>query len=295
MAKQQQPGQRPAVSRHGRQREAFRYLKSLAANTRFTARELAAATGWKRATVRTHVAKHYQGWVEPIAGDTYKILPAFKRISEEQFLGQSRQARRPASAYRPLVYRAMSVFELLVPVSRETQVRAALDELFFEDTLVQRFDELGARRLGQMIARGATESDEEYRQRSLGLVADYFGGYSVALLAGRFRGAPLLTRTDAVELQRRGTPYLVDETTASLRFIVPLATSRDATTASTQLPLPTGKTTKDEARAVRALFFALFVEAVIRTVASEVQLWLVEDSPLGRQLHAWPKGYLGNR
>lgn len=48
-----------------------------------------------------------------------------------------------------------------------------------------------------------------------------------------------------------------------------------------------------DAKRVREFFFAIFVEAVIRTVNGEDVIWLPEDSPLGRVLHTWK--YEGGR
>lgn len=272
--------------KHSRQQQAFRYLKGLAGGAVFSASDLAAATAWKPATARTHIGKHYLGWVAAVAPDRYRVLPAFKRVSEAQFLDRSTQARRSFATERAAVYRAICSFELMVPVRREAELRAALDELFFEDTLAQRLDELGPGRLGKIVARTSGETDDAHRQRTLTIVADYFTGYSISLVAGRFRASPLLTRANAIELHKAGLPYLVDETTAIVRFLVPLATSLDR---HPQLTLPTGKTAKDEARLVRKLFFELFVEAVLRTVAGEDQIRLLEDSPLGHQLHVWAR------
>ena len=42
-----------------------------------------------------------------------------------------------------------------------------------------------------------------------------------------------------------------------------------------------------EVRVARVLFFQLFVEAVVRTVEGEDEIWLVEQGPLGRRLYRW--------
>ena len=272
--------------KHSRQQQAYRYLKGLAGHAVFSTAELAAATGWKPATARTHIGKHYLGWVATVGSDRYRVLPAFKRVSAEQFIGRSTQARRSFAGEPPVVYRALCTFDLMVPVRREAELRAALDELFFEDTVAQRLDELGAQRLGKLVARTSGETEDAHRQRCLSLISDYFTSYTLTLATGRARAAPLLTRANAIELHKSGLPYLVDETTAIVRFLVPLTTSLDR---HPQLTLPTGKTAKDEARLIRRLFFELFVEAALRTVAGDDPIRLLEDSPLGRQLHAWTR------
>lgn len=43
----------------------------------------------------------------------------------------------------------------------------------------------------------------------------------------------------------------------------------------------------DEIEFGREMFFCLFVEALIRNVTGEDEIWLIEESPLGRRLHVW--------
>ena len=45
----------------------------------------------------------------------------------------------------------------------------------------------------------------------------------------------------------------------------------------------------EEVRATRFLFFQLFVEAVVRTVDGEDEIWLIEESPEGRRLYKWSR------
>ena len=105
---------------------------------------------------------------------------------------------------------------------------------------------------------------------------------SISLANGRFRAAGLLTRTDALTREVAGRPYLIDETTAVVKFIVPLAPS----------PAP-NETPEAAARVIatrlRDLFNELFVKSVARTVEGEQEVWFLEDSPLGRKLHVFEK------
>jgi hypothetical protein len=87
----------------------------------------------------------------------------------------------------------LSIFEFLLPMSRETQLRATLDRLFFADTLTQRLEELGSERLEVMLPKQPKETSDAHRSRFLSLISDWFGGYSISLVNGRFRAASLRT------------------------------------------------------------------------------------------------------
>jgi hypothetical protein len=277
------------MKKHERQEAAYEFLRARGANGEFKLAELTKATGWATQTAETHIGKHYRDWVVSLGGGKFKVLPEFQRITNEQFLKHCSQIKRVFTDYTVSQYSALSVFEFLLPMSRETQLRSTLDGLFYEDTLSQRFDELGEHRMEKMFPREHNETVETYRARLLSQVSDWFGGYSISLVNGRFRAASLRTRREAVEHQAEtGRPYLIDETTAIVRFIVPIPTSKlkEGFSGTLDLSQSAGAVTV-EAQRIRALFFAIFVEAVIRIVNGEDVIWLLEDSPLGKVLHTW--------
>jgi len=277
------------MKKHERQEAAYDFLRARGANGEFKLAELTKATGWTDSTAETHIRKHYGDWVVILGADKFKVLPEFLRITKEQFLRHCSQIKRVFSDYTISQYTALSIFEFLLPMSRETQLRATLDGLFYADTLKQRFEELGLPRLEQMLPREHKETNDAYRARLISLVSDWFGGYSISLVNGRFRAASLRTRKEAVEHQAEtGRPYLIDETTAVVRFIVPIPASKlvPGSTGTLDLSQSAGAVAV-EAQRVRDLFFAIFVEAVIRIVNGEDVIWLVEDSPLGKVLHTW--------
>ncbi len=94
-----------------------------------------------------------------------------------------------------------------------------------------------------------------------------------------------------------GERYLVDETTAVVRFIVPLqmtaktynnlAEFHNAVVASPGSSSDSPDVKKELAK-VRRAFFLLFAEAVVRTVKGEDQVWLLE-SGLENRLYIWEK------
>lgn len=277
------------MKKHERQEVAYEFLRERGANGEFSLADLVAATSWTNSTAETHIRKHYGDWVVILGEGRFKVLPEFLRITKEHFLRHCSQVRRMFTDYVESQYSAISLFEFLLPMSRETQLRATLDDLFYADTLNQRFDELGAARIEAMLPKEHKETQTAYRARLVSLVSGWFGGYSISLVNGRFRAASLRTRKDAVQHHiETDRPYLIDETTASVRFIVPIPASRTSKEEKGNLDLSQSSgAVAAEAKRVREFFFALFVEAVIRIVNGEDVIWLLEDSPLGRVLHTW--------
>ena len=70
---------------------------------------------------------------------------------------------------------------------------------------------------------------------------------------------------DAAKLEERGGRYLIDETTAIVRFIFPCDGDEET---------------------IRWFFNTLFVESIIQVVAGEEQIWMVE-SGMENRLHIW--------
>lgn len=283
------------MKKHERQEAAYDFFRECGSNGEFRLAALVKATGWTESTAQTHIRKHYGDWVVTLGDDRFKVLPEFLRITKEQFLKHCSQIRRVYTDYLISGYSALSVFEFLLPMSRETQLRSTMDGLFYEDALRQRLDELGNSRLEAMLPRESKESSEAHRARLLAQVSDWFGGYSISLINGRFRAASLRTRKEAVEHQAEtGRPYLIDETTASVRFIVPIPASRVSPEMAGTLDFSQSSAAiAADAKRIRDFFFAIFVEAVIRIVNGEDVIWLIEDSPLGKNasylgIREWP-------
>ena len=182
------------------------------------------------------------------------------------------------------------------PLTREDELRRALDDLFYSDSIERSLREAGLEQFEEWFPRDGEESDAAFSARIVAYGDRIFGGYSISHMSGRFRSSPLLSRSKAAELLAIDRRYLVDETTALVKFIIPIGASLQETSpdagAQLQLPAPEAESTHDltvdeEIRLVRQLFFSLFVEALIRNVAGEDEIWLIEESPAGRRLHVW--------
>jgi hypothetical protein len=187
------------------------------------------------------------------------------------------------------------MFEFLLPLTREGQLRAALDDLFYSDTIEQRLREIGVTKLAEVVPRNSGETAEAFYTRAVELSAARFGGYSVSHVSGRYKAAQLMTRHSALEYVTGGGRYLIDETSAVVRFIIPCQTGAftfsdtlEPTVDWLELLVAPEGALEQEVNLIRKLFFLLFVETVVRTVKGEDEIWLVE-SGVHHRLYRWER------
>ncbi len=194
-----------------------------------------------------------------------------------------------ATAYTASCLKEIVTYEFILPLTREAQLRDALDQLFFADSVRRRIVKLGLPRFEKWLTRAAGVTDDDYLAGIVETVSNRFGGYSISHVNGRYRRGPLVDRRDAVERQLGGNRYLVDETTAVVRFLAPIpasATPYRGVFDEVDDPLRSGQFA-NEVALIHHLFFALFVEEVIANVTGEDEIWLIEQWSGGRQLYAF--------
>ncbi len=279
-------------------RKAYRFLLQQAnSNSSFSGDDLMRATGWSKGSLDTYMPKQLREGVKRQKNRQYRVLPDFKRFNEESFLSLMKQSRQIFAAYKRRKYSEVVTYELLLPLTRETQLRKALDDLFYEDTILQRLSEVNASELAEWIERNEGEPDALYTSRVTKLISDRFGGYSIGQVSGRYRASQLKSRRDAAEMLVSDHPYLVDETTASVRFIIPIKATKSEERTEDQLSFEQLKLSEVEVNSdvqkeislVRFLFFNLFVEAIVRTVQGEDEIWLLEEANQNRSLYVWER------
>jgi hypothetical protein len=135
------------------------------------------------------------------------------------------------------------------------------------------------------------EGEKQYFDRLCDWLAARFQGYSVTTVSGRFRAHDLMTLRDAAKIEEDYDRYLIDETTAIVRFIFPCGTpvrkkSDNTTDFDDPAADPNDVSGTDEARKIRWFFNALFVQSIIQVVNGEAEIWMVE-SGLQNRLHIW--------
>jgi hypothetical protein len=173
-----------------------------------------------------------------------------------------------------------------------------LDNLFYRDAIEQRVREVGLPGLRKIVPAAKNEADDAYMSRLVDLIGLMFAGYSIVHVAGRFRlTEALISRSDAGDMISTGERYLIDETTAAVRFIVPCQASRRAfdmspssandVVAEKDASFLRAVDIQTEISQIRALFFMFFVETITRSVRGEDEIWLIESSPSGQALFVW--------
>jgi hypothetical protein len=97
-----------------------------------------------------------------------------------------------------------------------------------------------------------------------------------------------MTITKAAQIEEGGDRYLIDETTAIVRFIFPCGKPLRRPPADFDDPEPDHSDTTglEEAKHVRWFFKALFVQSIIQVVNGEAEIWMVESGSRNR-LHIW--------
>lgn len=100
-----------------------------------------------------------------------------------------------------------------------------------------------------------------------------------------------MTIRDAAKIEEDYDRYLVDETTAIVRFIFPCGKPirrKSGSVADFDDPErdSTDQDGREEAKKIRWFFNALFVQSVLQVVNGEAEIWMVE-SGLQNRLHIW--------
>ena len=281
--------------KYERVQRAYQYLLARATDgAPFSITDVMQATGWKRASVITYMAKQWRDVLVPQAGRRYRVKTEFRRLAWEDFKQLTTQKRKIFSQYQRIEYGRVVTYEFLLPLTKEDKLRAALDDLFYTDTILRRLSEIGVGEIEKWIERGPSEGEGDYLDRASATVSEKFGGYSVMHVAGRFRGGPVKSRNDAAQMLVSDQKYLIDETTAVVRFIIPVsATRRIDPSLSGSFSFKDTPADDDAAKAelaeIRGLFFSLFAEAIVRTVQGEDEIWLLEDTGANGRLYVWER------
>jgi len=258
------------------------------ANTRkaFSIEDLSKETGYSQAELEYMFSDFLDEIIQP-KGAFFNVLPDLVRVRFRDFASLFKLKRRLFSDYELIVSSNVLIFEFFMPLAREDRLRDALDNLFYRDTIEQRILEIGLERIRDGLKLSEDFSEKKIRR----LVFDFFdaavGGYSIYLVNGRYRAETLLSRSEAVSRSLAYGPYIMDETTAVVRFIFPVEVE-SATYIHGKLlePAVSGTKVVDQAERISWLFLNFFAEAVIRVVHEEEEIFLLE-SGLRNAFYRW--------
>jgi hypothetical protein len=171
------------------------------------------------------------------------------------------------------------IYEFFMPLSREDRLREALDNLFYRDTIEQRIQEIGISRIRDGLNLSSDYSEDKIRQLVFDFMESTIGGYSITLVNGRYRADALAARAEVATRPFAYGPYIVDETTAIVRFILPVETDAGKYKYGKILqPAATAIGTQNRAQLMSWLFLNFFAEALVRVVRKEDEIWLLEST-----------------
>lgn len=254
------------------QEKAFQFLREkFDSQQPFTAKQFQEATGFSEVSFRTYLSKQYKGLFVSGADDTYRVSALFRRVDTwEKFHDNvTTQKRNLGRTYAKESDVSVIIFEFYMPLRNEECLRETLDSLFFKDTIKGRLRLIGPIEVQAQFSCRDTETTDEHLERVCQFVAGKIAGYSVQHVNGRYRAGKILTQQEGKNARR----YLVDETTAVVRFILPCK-------------VEDGETITDVAEQIRWCFQKLFVQAILEVVNAEDEVWLLE-SGMRHQLHIW--------
>jgi hypothetical protein len=206
------------------------------------------------------------------------------------------QVRRASSDYTSLIYNNLIVFEFFMPLTNEGHLRTSLDALFYEDTLIAGLKAIDRTTIETRIPMKDEENEADYYKRICEWVSQRFGGYSISHVQGRFRAEDLSSFEVAAKLQEAGSRYLIDETTAVVRFIFhcgspikkapPLSVEHFEDDVDSEIDEAQIKNAENDAAVIRWFFGVLFVQSIVQVVNGEDEIWMME-SGMRKRLHIW--------
>lgn len=242
----------------------------------FTLNEFRTATGWaKPGTLNTYLRKQYKGFIENISGGplisetgSYRVTESFRKFVDwRKFRQHVTQVRIIPTSHAQVLSKVL-IYEFLMPLTHETELRVTLDTLFFKDTILRKLKGIRPTELETHFARLSGQSDEDYLNRIMAFIGEHFVGYSISHVDGRFRAVSIRDYDEVAALLKTGQRYLIDETTAITRFIFPYDGDQ-------------------QLRTLQFLFHELFVKSMIEAAEDEQQVWMLESGSQEQRVHIW--------
>ena len=243
----------------------------------FSVEQFSTENGWSIAETEEHIDTRLSDLVYE-EGEQYFAKPEILRVRLDDFKELLHQKKRLFANYVLEVSPSILIYEFFMPLSREDRLREALDNLFYRDTIEQRIQEIGNARIRDGLKLSSDYSEDKIRQLVFDFMESTIGGYSIYMVNGRYRADRLASREEVVTRPFGYGPYIVDETTAIVRFILPVETDAGKFEYGKIIePASKAIDTKKRAELMSWLFLNFFAEALIRVVQKEDEIWLLES------------------
>jgi hypothetical protein len=260
----------------------------------FESSQVGALTGWKKRTLETYWSKQFKPILVPAGPGKWRVSEGWRNYATwEKFQGLVTQVRGIGSSdYSLLLHDSVLIYEFFMPLTNETQLRGSLDGLFYRDSIINRLKGMELAKLQEQFPSENGEAEPDYFLRLSDWISTKFSGYSISTVNGRFRAEDICEMVEAAKMEKAGRRYLIDETTAIVRFIFPCGkplvhSPPEATEPFDEPDAPEpDDEAKGEARRIRWFFKALFVRTIIQVVNAEAEIWMVESGMRSR-LHIW--------
>ncbi len=247
-------------------------------------------------TFKTYFSKKLKHFLEkaPNEDNKYLVLNVFKKYSRwEKFRAYYSQSTKIKANYLEECYKNLMIFEFFMPLTYENDLRSSLDELFYKDTVKLALNRILKSELNEAFPKENDEPEEQYIERICDWISIRFGGYSIGTVRGRFKTDELKTFSEEALLKSRGDDYLIDETTAIVRFIFYVGNPGKNPILFNIEQFNDGSEENDnkedihkEANQIRYIFKNLFVKSVIELVKGEDEIWMLE-SGIRHRLYIW--------
>lgn len=259
---------------------SFDFLRerAMSEDKSFTINELSIASKWSDKTVRTYISKHLSEFVSKGKNPNgYKVKTRIIDVSYSDYVSLFKQSDVLAPNYREYRYSEVVVYELFLPLTCEDKLRRALDKLFYKDIVIDRFRSIGSEKLQKIFSNFTEKTEQEYLEELTTFISQRFGGYSISHVYGRFRADELSTKVRAREIEDAGGNYLIDETTAVVRFIIPLhGTELVISESGHENQIPLQLDVEQELKQIEWSFQTIFISAILNTVGQE-EIWVLES------------------
>ena len=243
----------------------------------FSVEQFSTENGWSIAETEEHIDTRLSDLVYE-EGEQYFAKPEILRVRLDDFKELLHQKKRLFANYVLEVSPSILIYEFFMPLSREDRLREALDNLFYRDTIEQRIQEIGNARIRDGLKLSSDYSEDKIRQLVFDFMESTIGGYSIYMVNGRYRADRLASREEVVTRPFGYGPYIVDETTAIVRFILPVETDAGKFEYGKIIePASKAIDTMKRAELMSWLFLNLLAEALIRVVQKEGEIWLLES------------------
>jgi len=276
------------------QKRAFQFLsEKFCTQKTFNKEEFRHATGWEPVTFNTYWSKQFKTLLRKDQTDSYRVSEVFRRfITWEKFQTHVTQNRSVATDYTTLSYENVILFEFFMPLTNEGYLRTVLDSLFYKDSIISRIKTISKKKLHSRFERIKNENNKDYFERICQWLSNRFSGYSISHVSGRFRADELKSMHDVYKNNQERSRYIIDETTAIVRFIFPCGQKEPNQFLSSsnyfeELAFGTeSENAEEEADLIRWFFFNLFVQSVVEVVNGEDEIWMLE-SGMKNKLYIW--------